>query len=338
IAFGGLLGSIFVSLIAPLIFNRLHEYFFALFLLFALTLFCLKRKRKLYMFIYGPGLCLLATSYLFINSAYSRFDIAQVRNFYGYLSIKDIHTEQGVSRIMVDGTTVHGSQILHTGVNQAIDYYASNTGVSIAIAHAKQKAQMHMAVIGLGAGVLAQQGRKNDHITFYEINPAVKDFALSYFSYLNSAEATIQVVLGDGRISLQQNLNVNHKNTLDILVIDAFSSDAIPTHLLTKEAFEVYWQHLKPNGLLVIHTSNNHLDLKPVIYALGNHQNKQSLVFNNSQNQNTKYVSEWVVVTNEQTFIHKPQVLIHAKNLKYSNQQSTNWTDDFNSLLSVLKS
>ncbi|MFT2090146.1 spermidine synthase [Paraglaciecola sp. 2405UD69-4] len=337
-AAGGLLGSVFVSILAPLIFKRLDEYLLALFLLFALTSLCITQKRKAYMVFYCLGLCLLPISYLLINSAYSRFDVAQVRNFYGYLSIKDVQTDQGMSRTMVDGTTVHGRQMLHSNVSQATDYYANNTGVSIAIAHAKLNPQMHMAVIGLGAGVLAQQGRKNDHITFYELNPAVKHFAQSYFSYLDNTQATIEVVMGDGRISLQESLELNQRNTLDILVIDAFSSDAIPTHLLTKEAFELYWQHLKPNGLLVIHTSNNHLDLKPVVYALGNNQNKHSLVFNNSNNQGSKYISEWVVVTSDKTFRSAPAVLIHSKQLQYSKQQAISWTDDFNSLMSVLKS
>jgi spermidine synthase len=337
VAAGGLLGSLFVSLWAPAIFTSLTEYPIAIFCVYIMAASSISKKHRKHYLIWAVGLFTLPVAYLLLHNAYSRFDIANTRNFYGYLSVKDVATEQGISRRLVDGSTLHGSQSMQTISPSTVGYYAENTGISIAIQHSQQQANMQMAVIGLGAGVLAKYGRKGDVITFYEINPAVKKFAQTYFTYLTDSSADIDITLGDGRISLQNKLTHSPANNLDILVIDAFTSDAIPIHLLTYEAFQLYWQLLEENGLLVIHISNNHLDLKPVIYTLGKEFNKQSLFFKTYQTSTTNYGSEWMVITSNMNFVSTPTVLKHAIKFEIKKDATFHWTDNFSSVLSVLK-
>lgn len=337
VAAGGLVGSLFVSLWAPAIFTSLTEYPIAIFCVYIMAASSIRKKHRKHDLIWTLGLFTLPVAYLLLHNAYSRFDIANTRNFYGYLSVKDVATEQGVSRRLVDGSTLHGSQSMQTTSSSTVGYYAENTGISIAIQHSQQQANMQMAVIGLGAGVLAKYGREGDAITFYEINPAVKNFAQTYFTYLADSPADIDITLGDGRMSLQNKLTHSPASKLDILVIDAFTSDAIPIHLLTYEAFQLYWQHLKENGLLVMHISNNHLDLKSVIYTLGKEFNKQSLFFKTYQTSTTNYGSEWMVITSNKSFVSTPAVLRHAIKFEIKDDAKFHWTDDFSSVLSVLK-
>lgn len=337
ISLGGVIGSIMTSLVAPLMFKHLTEYplsVFFVYLLFGLAVFCrtppsLKSKRLLPA-CWLAGLCILPIIFIQLDLAYTRFDIANTRNFYGYLSVKDVTIDHTTSRRLVDGTTVHGTQALDTDNLSATGYYADDSGIALAIKFAQTQPSMHMGVIGLGAGVLASYGRPSDSIHFFELNPDVKHLAETYFDYLSQTTASVQISLGDGRISLQKLAN----KKFDLLVVDAFSSDAIPTHLITAEAIALYRQRIVDSGMIVLHISNSHLDLYPIIAAITKRLQISSYLFKSKAAQ---FQSDWVVITSNPQFARLADVKNHAVKKPVSAMQDIIWTDQFNSLLPLLK-
>lgn len=344
LAAGGLIGGVFMTLIAPKIFIQMTEYpITLLFTCFLIVISYFSSRVKAALFkskqcaVWCIGLFGLTLCFLTLDTAFTRFDIASARNFYGYLSVKDVKAGQHISRRLVDGTTVHGMQNLTTTEQTSGGYYGTKTGIAIALNYAQQQQAIKMAVIGLGAGVLAGYGRQSDQIDFYEINPKVQLFANTYFNYLANSPASTQVILGDGRLSLENELRESGSNQLDLLVIDAFSSDAIPTHLITHEAFSLYWQHLQQDGLLAMHISNNHIDLKPVVFALAQAANKQAIRFNTEPVGNNGYASEWLVITDNMDFINAAATQKNSLKLLLAEHKKVLWTDDFNNLLSVIK-
>jgi hypothetical protein len=344
LAAGGFLGGMLVTLIAPIVFIKLTEYpitMLLIYLLVGISYFVSRSITNLpkskFFTAWSMGLVGLVVSFLVLDKAYTRFDIISARNFYGYLTVKDVHIGQQISRRLVDGTTVHGSQNLTKAREPIKGYFGSNTGISIAIKYVQRQSIMKMAVIGLGAGVLADYGRNADQIDFYEINPNVNRFANTYFDYLPNSVAKTDVILGDGRLSLESELRQLGSKQLDLLVIDAFSSDAIPTHLITLEAFHLYWQHLRENGLLVMHITNNHIDLKPVISALADDLNKHVQIFKSYSNDLGNYASEWLVISDNLEFINLTESKRNSTKLVIAEGDKILWTDDFNNLLSVIK-
>src|SRR5205814_881496 len=186
------------------------------------------------------------------------------RNFYGALRVSDEGdgvTEATIRRL-THGTIVHGEEFLDAGRHmQPTTYYGYNTGVGLAMQEAQRRLGLRVGVIGLGAGTLAAYGRPGDTYRFYDINPLVIDIARSQFRFLPDCKAKVDVVLGDARLSLEREAPENY----DVLAVDAFSSDAIPVHLLTREAIALYFRHLQPGGVLAVHVSNKYLNLAPVV-------------------------------------------------------------------------
>src|SRR5204862_189610 len=124
-----------------------------------------------------------------------------------------------------------------------------------------------IGVVGLGTATVTTYGKTGDYIRIYEINPQVRQIAQTRFTYLSNCEARVEIVLGDARLSLER----EEPQQFDILVLDAFSSDAIPVHLLTKECFAIYQRHMKPDGVICVHISNRYLTLQPVVLGLADH-------------------------------------------------------------------
>ena len=182
------------------------------------------------------------------------------------MRVEDIRgsANQLARRDLINGTIVHGIEILDSGGGtEATTYYGPESGAAIALNEAHKRGTIHVGIIGLGAGTLATYGQLGDRFTFYEINPLVIQVASSQFDFLRDSRAHIDIVPGDARISLEHQPIQN----FDVLLADAFSGDAIPVHLLTLESFQLYFRHLKPDGLLAVHISNKFLDLKPVVEA-----------------------------------------------------------------------
>lgn len=189
----------------------------------------------------------------------------RVRSYYGIYTISD---QPNGTRILMHGTTTHGIQFTAAGRERAAtSYYAPLSGVGLAMTAAPVLFGDHarIGVVGLGAGTLACYARAGQRWRFYEIDPAIAAIARDprFFSFLSRCTPGVPVEIGDARLSLAQAPAAG----LDLLVIDAFSSDAVPMHLLTREAFDVYRRALAPGGLLLVHISNRFFDLEPVLAA-----------------------------------------------------------------------
>ncbi|NQY65122.1 MAG: fused MFS/spermidine synthase [Alteromonadaceae bacterium] len=219
----------------------------------------------------------------------------------------------------------------------ARSYYRQNTGVAIALEQLGATGAIKAGFIGLGAGTLAVYGRTGDNYTFYELNPDVERFARSHFSYLAQSKANIEVVLGDARVTLTREFKQQGSQAYQLLVVDAFSGDSIPAHLLTKEAFALYWQYLKEDGVLAIHISNSHLDLTPLVRGLADTFDKQALYFKTLAEQQGGHNAEWVLVTNNKRLLANAKVKRFASKWSAGSENKIVWTDNYSNLLSVLK-
>jgi len=190
-----------------------------------------------------------------------------------------------------------------------------------------------VGAIGLGAGTLAAYGTIRDYFRFYEINPQILRIANNFFSYLRDSPAKIDVVMGDARLSLESEAPQN----FDVLAVDAFSGDAIPVHLLTKEAFALYFRHLKPDGILAVHTSNTYLNLPPVVKLLAEDAGYTAqMIINDDSHRKLIDSSDWVLVTRNNHFLATVEttVLIEAISVP---PRLRLWTDDYNNLFQILR-
>jgi hypothetical protein len=276
IALGGWLGGFAVSMLAPVVFTGLYDYPIAL---MALTIsFVVSRRTSLTEFwrkasftVAGCRMMVMAILLLFITfgvkaslSAVERF---RHRNFYGTYRIIDDPTNgeiPGGLRRLVHGSTLHGAQLLAQDKrHKPTSYYYLGGG--IAQVFESIPSPRRIAVVGLGAGVVATYARSNDILRFYEIDPDNEGIARIWFTYLDDTEAQVQVIVGDGRVGLRK--KAGEDGDYDIVFVDAFSGDGIPTHLLTREAIETYLKRLKENGLILLHISNRYYDLRPVVKA-----------------------------------------------------------------------
>jgi hypothetical protein len=221
-------------------------------------------------------------------------------------------------------------------------YYSQESGFGVAVdmhprrmATDDQDRSLQIGVIGLGTGAMAAHGRPGDVIRFYEIDPEIERIAREHFTYCRDSPAEITIAVGDARVNLERELAREGSRQFDVLAVDAFTSDAIPMHLLTRECFDLYWQHLKADGILAVHISNRYLDLKPVIHGLAKDDNRSALLvqFDNVDDDPAVSASTWVLVTTNQDFIDSEEV---QKSLTELDERQLIWTDDFGSLLQVL--
>jgi spermidine synthase len=191
-------------------------------------------------------------------------------------------------------TISHGEQYLDPAKRRRpLTYYAAGTGIGLLMTALEKKGAIRLGVIGLGTGSMAAWGRAGDAIRFYEINARVLDIARTQFTFLADCASHTEVVLGDARLSLERETS----QQFDVLVVDAFSGDSIPVHLLTREAFEVYFLHLKPDGILAVHVSNSYLDLAPPVAALARQLGREAHLILNEENLKTRtFSADWMLV------------------------------------------
>ena len=263
---GGALGGLAVAVVAPLVFNGYYELGVGL---VGVALLAALRFRLL-----GLVSSLLSASVLLGVTACAAYDgfrqqedvMVATRGFYGVLRVKEygIRGEENHLRRLVHGTIMHGEQYLHESQRRMLTtYYQETSGVGLAIA-SKQDHPVRVGVIGLGTGTIAAYGRKGDVFRFYEIDPHVLEIARRDFTFLGDSAAKIEVAIGDARLSLEREA----AQGFDVLAVDAFSSDAIPVHLITREAFRLYFDMLAARGILALHISNRYLRLEPVVANL----------------------------------------------------------------------
>jgi SAM-dependent methyltransferase len=260
--------------------------------------------------------------------------LATVRNFYGVLHVRK--EDDGRGKIMVHGRTVHGFQFRHPAMQTIpTSYYSPDSGIGIALTELWPDRPLRVGAVGLGCGTIAAYGREGDYYRFYEINPAVEALAREHFTFLERSPATTEVILGDARLSLEQ----EEPQDFDLLVLDAFSSDSIPTHLLTREAFAVYRTHLKPNGVLAIHISNRNLRLSPVVVRLATQFNLESLQITNQPNWlRGSLQSKWMLLTQDRNVVHHPAIATTSRHFPAGTPVNLPlWTDKYNNLFQILK-
>jgi spermidine synthase len=260
--------------------------------------------------------------------------IHRSRNFYGVLSVleRDKDKPRDYHRLLRHGRTIHGIQyMLSEKQDTPVTYYPNDSGIGRALRAALLGEPKHIGVIGMGAGVVAAYGRKGDRVRFYEIDPDVISAADNYFYFTKNSKSEIDVVLGDARLSMER----EPAQEFDLFIIDAFSSAAIPTHLLTKEAFEVYLRHLKPGGVFVLHITNRYIDLRPVVARLARKFGLEVRAVKVKARPDELVVdSIWVIMTSNSEFFDKSE-FADIKTVELPMGEL--WTDDYSNVFGLLK-
>ena len=261
------------------------------------------------------------------------------RSFYGVLTVYEHDKRDPESHhfLLQHGRITHGLQFVDPErATWPISYYGAQSGIALGV-EALPAGPRRIGVVGLGTGTMAAFSRPGDYVRIYEINPQVQQVATSWFTYLPHCKGKAEVALGDARLTLER----EPPQHFDLLVLDAFSSDAIPVHLLTKEAFELYERHLNTNGIIAVHISNHYLDLEPVVVNLARHFGYKlaAIDYDDTENEDDwwLYSSTWILLTRDQRIINSPAIRAACYTVRTNSIKVPLWTDDFTSLYQVLK-
>lgn len=265
--------------------------------------------------------------------------VESVRNFYGSLKLRQYNEARPEDHyyLLSHGETTHGTQFIHAPASGwPTTYYGATSGVGRAIN--ALPGIRHIGVVGLGAGTMAVYGRPGDTMRFYDINPAVVSIAHERFSYLRNSAASVDIALGDARLTLEDELRRGEVRKFDLLVLDAFSSDAIPVHLLTREAMAVYLKHLRPGGIIAVHISNRYLNLEPVVEGLARfYALKSAAVVDDPPDEDWwLYSTDWILLSRDQGIFDSPEIRDSIE-AHIPKARMVNWTDDYASLLKIIK-
>lgn len=353
VAVGGAMGGVFVSLIAPRIFSGFWEFHASmlatLILVGVLLSRGLPRWRGLLSRVVWGAACVGLAVVLSSHIRYLQYDATDMRrNFYGVLRVHEYVDDLGYEiRGLMHGKISHGFQFLDEEYRMTpVSYYSELSGVAVAFEivngapydeeRPDSSRTLEIGVVGLGAGCMTPYGRAGDRMTFYEINPEVVAIANSEFTYLRDTPAEIRIVDGDARLSIEREVADGDFTPYGMLFVDAFSGDAIPVHLLTLEAFELYWQRLRPDGMLVIHISNTYLDLSPLVHGLANQSGRQSFLITNEEYEDEGiWAADWVLITGNTAIADKIAKSGYAT--PWDDVPTIVWSDKFSNLLSVLR-
>ena len=339
IAAGGAVGGVFVAVVAPLVFTSYLELPLgllggALFAILADADPAVRRRRWLWAtLIVGAGGVAVAA-----EGARGRPGdrvVHQSRDFYGVLTVweRGLGDPRRHRYVLQHGTTIHGVQLLRRR-DVPTAYYGIRSGVGLTLRALPEDKPRRIGVVGLGAGTLAAYGRRADTFRFYEINPQVKHLAETRFTYLSDSPARVEVVLGDARLRLGREPPQN----FDMLVLDAFSSDAVPVHLLTKEAFQIYLRHLRPEGVLAVHISSVHLDLHAVIFRLAEHFGLPAVQIGSDENPALGVLAaDWILLTRNRRLLADKHIAAVARRPDPADRKVSLWTDDRVNLLEVVR-
>ena len=334
LAAGGATGSFLIGIAAPLVFSGNYDLAFTFLITAVLALTVVWDTNWAQRALWATGSALLVFLIYALHSSYHRQALLTRRNFYGSLRVLQSVTEHGDPiRTILNGSIQHGSQIFSHDLSRVpTTYYAPDSGIGVALENCCVGRSKRVGVIGLGAGTLAAYGKPGDIFRFYEINPSVLPIAQNLFSYLRDSGATITFAEGDGRASL----TAESPQNFDVLVIDAFSGDAIPLHLLTVEALAVYRKHLAPNGILAFHVSNQYVDLDSEVgqLAISAHLQSRSIT-SPSEKLSGEFRATWVLVTDNAGIFQKPDVALRAVEIKPPPHVAA-WTDNYSSLLPLV--
>ena len=339
VAVGGAVGSALVAFVAPVVLPSYYEVSLTLVvvgLLLAVTGAMWSRRAA----ALGLAGVIGATGIAYLNIRNDRQDAMWMgRNFYGALKVRayDAPDSDNYHRRLVHGAILHGEQFQAPWAKKyATTYYTGSSGIGRAIdLKENESPAIRVGMIGLGVGTIATYGRKDDVFRFYEIDPQVPILAMEYFSFLHDSEAKIDVVLGDARLSIER----EKAQEYDVLAVDAFSGDAIPAHLITSEAVQLFRRHLATNGILAYHVSNRYLDLAPVLGAIAIVEKLAALQIDDykgvGDTNPIKSASTWVLLA------EKAETLDPLK--EFGKEPAAKpawriWSDDYHNLFQVVRS
>jgi spermidine synthase len=338
VSIGGALGGLFVAFAAPRIFETYLELPVAMAACAALAIWALWTSSPLTARALMTTAAVAFAGYLaYAEINEDRKYTLSARNFYGVLRVRDDPPE-GKSpgqRVLIHGTINHGTQLDLPGSDRIpTSYFGSGSGISMVVHALGDAGPLRLGILGLGAGVTATLARAGDTLHYYEINPLVVDIANRDFGFYRGCPADKQLLMGDGRLVLEK-LPDEH---LDFLAMDAFSSDAVPVHLLTREAYATYSRHLNPRGVLAINISNRYLDLAPVVaQATADLGWSGIVVYDDGNDQDYYYGSTWVLVSRDPAiFQHKNFQAADVQTLKPRSGFRA-WTDDYSNIIQILK-
>ena len=364
---GGAVGGVLVALVAPAVFSAYFELHIALGACFVLAAVAFwrealadRRWRQRWSFpLLGIASAAVPTAACVALAMEAQEELrdclSSSRNFYGVLQVTGHNKEDpdNLYYVLCHGRIMHGSQYAAAPRRyKPTTYYGEKSGVGLAVRHRCPGTLARVGVVGLGTGTMAVYGRPGDTYRFYEINPAVRRLSLSEgdnharFTYLDDSRARCEVVMGDARLSMER----EPPQEYDLLALDAFSSDAIPVHLLTEEAFVIYLRHLKPEGVLAVHISNRFLDLEPVVLGLADRLGLEAAVISVSEDEeyDEEYDEEgegvdqglcgstWVLVTRDKAFLEYEPIRAATTPPAETSSARIVWTDDYSNLLRIL--
>jgi len=335
ISVGGAVGAALVGIVAPLALRAQFELALGLSAC-AFLLLWQARTANLVLLLLGlaGSLATAGCGIWYVRTFYDDV-ITTARNFYGVLRVQETgFNEPSRHRSLIHGTIMHGNQYLAPEYrHKPTSYYSTTSGVGRVLESLNPRlAPLRVGVVGLGTGTIATYGAKGDVYRFYDINPAVVRLAHDHFTYLGDSDATIEIALGDARLSLEREA----PESFDVLAIDAFSSDAIPVHLITVEALDVFRRHMKPDGVIAFHVTNRYLDLVPVVEALGKARNMRAVWIADDPDYPMASRSDWVLLSSGGDLLDRPLIAEAAGRIE-SHPEWGLWTDDFNNLFQVLK-
>lgn len=356
VALGGALGGVFATLVAPLLFGGFFEYHLALVLVWFLAAAAagatdeweaVPRRRAFRLYAVTAG---FFASLLLGTVAYIEVEetVYCARNFHGVTCVHEMGADNPKVHLhaLRSGGTTHGLQYVHEPMRSVpTSYYAEDSGIGLAILeHPKQfgEAQpLRIGCLGLGTGSIAVYCMPGYYFRFYEIDQAV--IALAglgghYFTYLDDCPGTVDVIPGDARISMEGELARGEGQQFDVLAIDAFAGDSIPVHLITKEAVEVYLEHLAQGGILAFNLSNRYVDMEPVVEAIAKSLGLHTAIRYGTSNEDWgTFATDWLLATRDGSFFARPETSESLESVQASPTPAHLWTDARSNLLSVIR-
>jgi hypothetical protein len=321
-----------VALVAPRIFHTYYEFGIGLVVTLVLAAYVVRR-----MPLFVPLLVIACLGfsayhvYYYIDSL-SGNALVMKRNFYGTLRVRDVGSGEDAMRRLMHGVIMHGEQYLSEKRRRdATTYYGTTSGIGLVMKNLGTVPR-RVAVIGLGTGTLAAYGRSGDVYRFYELNPDVIEVARTYFTYLSDSQAKVETVLGDARLNMER----EEPQHYDVIAVDAFSSDSIPVHLITREAMGVYLKHLNDRGVIAFHVTNRFLTLAPVVKAIADEYQLHTVLISDEAEESDLARTDWVLVARNPQLLQVHEIADVANAIEPIPALAT-WTDDYNNLFRILK-
>jgi spermidine synthase len=355
ITLGGAIASLFISLLTPIIFNNYYEFYLVIILILVAFLilsfnsdFRNKIKKRFYLLL---SLMIFVSSVAVILSLIQLSSQNTKRNFFGVLRIREYSSKNLQSdypesyniKSILHGSISHGQEIASYNNSGRTSYYSDVSGLGISLDYLQERnSSLDVAMIGLGAGMAAVNNREEDRMIFYEINPLMINIAKEEFSYLKTAKGEVDIREGDARLILESELS-DSSERVDLLAIDAFSDDAIPAHLLSREAFELYLEKIKSDGIIAYHISNRYLNLSRILKPFCDEFSTNCVLIKNSS-VSDEYInsSSWFVFSRNDDFLkylesynHDYVKLLFGDEIDDSGLNY--WTDDKSNILPLLK-